>query len=211
MYKYDDYLDFFLSKEKRASFFIEDGKGKVMVSSPHSVEQTREGRIKYGEYQTGVITKILHDITNCPIIYKAYNCGDDANYDEKSDYKEKLCQYVKANNIKFLIDLHQLAPWREENIDLGTGFGNNTIQYPDILEIVKEKFSKRFIGITVDYPFDASFPFTVSAYVSKNCDIPCIQIEINSRLVCEEYEDYSANDIIEALVEVILELNEVKH
>ena len=182
-----------------------------MVSAPHSVEQTRNGKIKYGEYQTGVLTKILHDNLNCPIIIKTCNCKDDANFDENSPYKKALCEYVKQNDIKFLLDLHQLAPWRKENIDIGTGFGVNIAGYPEMSNMIKKQFELSNIdNVTVDFPFDASYPFTVSSYISAKCDIPCIQIEINSRLVCEEYNDFRFYEIEKVLERIILDLNGVE-
>lgn len=207
---YEEYLNYFLSKEERPSFQLMDGVGKVMVSAPHSVEQTRNGRIKYGEFQTGVLARVLHDTLNCPVIFKTYNCGDDANYDEVSPYKEALCEYVDQHRIGFLLDLHQLAPWRKENVDIGTGFGNNISGFPEALPIVYNRFLLKNISeLTVDHPFDASFPYTVSAYVSSKCGIPCIQIELNTRLLCEDYEDYCLPIIQDALQEIIQELNAV--
>ena len=70
MSAFDDYLLYFSSKLGRKSFVIKKGIGSVMLSAPHSAEQTRNGRKKYGEYHTGAIVNVLHDELNCPIIYK---------------------------------------------------------------------------------------------------------------------------------------------
>ncbi len=70
------YLPFFLKKDHQQCYEIFPGKGRVMVSAPHSVEQTRNQALKFGEYQTGVIARILHDLLHCPVIYKTRNCND---------------------------------------------------------------------------------------------------------------------------------------
>lgn len=206
---YSDYLSYFISSENKSSFTLLDGQGSVLISAPHSAEQTREGKVKYGEYQTGVLASLLHDKIDCPIIVKTHNCNDDANFDEQSPYKESLCQYIIDNNIKYVIDLHQLAPRRIENIDLGTGRGKNIKVDPFLLDVVKTHFESLGLeNITIDAPFDASYPFTVSSFVASRCNIACIQIEINSRLVCEEYDDFCFFELLEILEKIVMDLNE---
>lgn len=205
---YQAYLHYFLSKEKREPFVIKKGRGKVLISAPHSVEQTREGRIKYGEYQTGILANMLFDRLGCHIAYKTFNNGDDANYDRVCAYKKAVSEFVRENGIRFLIDLHQLAPRRVENIDIGTGFGENIRRHPEFSDIVNRAFAAQGIdNITVDTPFDASYPYTVSAYISRLCEIPCIQIEINSRLVCDGCEDFCFDKILSALTNIVNRLN----
>ena len=200
MTSYQEYLDYFQSDDHPESFVLEDGTGKVMISAPHSVEQLREGRIKYAEPQTGVLAKMLREELNCPIICKTRNCGDDANYDEHSLYREALRDYIQQNQIRYLLDLHQMAPERAEKIDLGTGRGVNTYPDPIITEIVKNCFSAEHIsGISVDALFVASFPYTVSSCIRRECGISCLQIEINSRLVCDWYPDFCFDAILSAL------------
>ena len=79
--KYQEYEEYF-SQEHSSSFQLKSGVGGVMISAPHAVEQTRNGRIKCAESQTGALAKMLHEQLHCPIIYKTKNMGDDANYDE---------------------------------------------------------------------------------------------------------------------------------
>ena len=53
--------------------------------------------------------------------------------------------------------------------------------------MVKDAFVKRgFAPVTVDTPFSASGPHTVSAAVARTCAIPAIQVEMNSRLLMED-------------------------
>ena len=205
---YNEYLKFFQSKESRKSFSLIGGNGCTMVSAPHSVEQTREGKVKYGEYHTGVLARMLYDDLKCPIIFKSFNDNDDANYDEQSAYKESLKKYVIRNNIKYLIDLHQLAPYREVNIDLGTGFGKNISPYPEIIDIAKKHFiGNNISNITIDNPFSAAYPHTISSYIFRECQICCLQIEINSRLISDKYTEFSFDQVLSSLKCIINELN----
>ncbi len=207
MSAFDDYLLYFSSKLGRKSFVIKKGIGSVMLSAPHSAEQTRNGRKKYGEYHTGAIVNVLHDELNCPIIYKEKNRGDDANYDEKCRYKTKLREYIKKHGIKYLIDIHQMNPSRPEIINIGTGYGKNIKKDPTILEKAIACFSENnFAPVTVDTPFAAIHPYTVSAFISRECGIPCLQIEINTRAVSKRYEECALDGILLSLKRLIQEL-----
>ena len=205
----EKYLDYFLSKEKRESYILMPGKGNIMISTPHSVEQTRDGQIKFGEYETGVLAMLLHDKLNCPVICKTFNNNDDANFDEKSNYKDELEKYIKSNNIKYLIDLHQLSPKRIEMVDIGTGKGNNLHGDMKLLSTVNNCFAYAGINpVCIDKPFAAALPITISSYIASTCKIPCVQIEINSKLLCSGYEEYKFFDILEVLENIVKGLNE---
>ena len=205
---YENYLLFYSSKLGRKNFIIKKGEGCVMLSAPHAAEQTRNGRKKYGEYITGVIVNMLHDELGVPIICKEKNCGDDANRDEKCRYKNKLKKYVEKNGIKYLIDLHQMNPEREEYVDIGTGEGKNVAMDPSIADIAVEVFADKGIpNVFVDKPFCAVHPYTVSAFISRECGIPCLQIELNTRIVSKRYDDNRFEEVMAALKELINKLN----
>lgn len=198
-----------INEFKEQSFVIKHGVGGIMFSAPHSVEQTRDGKIKYSEPQTGILVEMLHKTFGCPIIRKTSNCNDDANFDPISDYKEALVKYVNENHIEFLIDLHQLAPSRNVMIDFGTGnFKNINDKY--LLNIFLSTFSENKLGnIQLDEPFDASYDYTVSSTIHRECEIPCLQIEINTKLVCDEYNEFSLDLIYKSLCDCYLKLKEI--
>lgn len=204
--EFEEYFNNTLTDE---SFKFEDGEGPVIISAPHSVEQTRDGRIKFAEPQTGVLARILHQEFHCPVIYKTYNDGD-ANFDAISEYKNALVSYINQNtNIKVLIDLHQLSPLRDVMIDIGTGSGKNIFQNTNLVSIIQSSFDENLIRpIEIDVPFDASYEYTISSYIAKNCTIPAIQIEMNSSLFMQEI-DPTRNSFFRvflALSDIVLKL-----
>lgn len=208
MSKYDRYLKYFKSMLPRPSFRLEKGEGAVMVSAPHAVEQFRAGRRKYAEPYTGVLARFIHDEMNVPVIYKTKNCHDDANRDDKSPYRDAIADHVRANGIKYLIDLHQMSAERAEQIDLGTGNGKNIEKDPMLLGIVKTAFSDRgFAPLTVEAHFPAVHPNTVCASTARECGIACIQIEINTKLLSNVYRGCRFTDVLGALKEIIEKLN----
>ncbi|MCR5809701.1 MAG: N-formylglutamate amidohydrolase [Clostridiales bacterium] len=208
MSKYESYLLFFASKLGRRSFTLVKGEGRVMISAPHSAEQTRNGRKKYGEYLTGVLANMLHDELGCPIICKTKNCKDDANYDEKSRYKQKLKKYVIKNKIGYLIDLHQMNPQRPEGIAVGTGEGRNISADPGIADRFVKCFEDAGIdGVAIDKPFSAINPNTVSSFIARECGIPCVQLEFNTRLLSKRYSECRYDEILSSMAKLIKELN----
>lgn len=164
-------------------FIILNGNKKIMFSAPHSVEQTRDGKIKFSEPETGEIAKELN-LLGFPCIIKTKNNNDDANFDEFSLYRNELISYIKENKIIALIDLHEMASYREQNICLGTGGEECLNLLGDHIKEQKlqEYFSSYFKNVTINKPFGAKYPFTVSRYISQNCNIPCVQVEINCKL-----------------------------
>jgi hypothetical protein len=204
----------FQSQDFQDSFLSYIGEGQVIVSAPHSVEQTRENVIKYGEPHTGVLAILLHERLNCHTIIKTRNCGDDANFDDFIDckYKQFIDAYVKKHGIKFLIDLHMMSPAKEELIDIGRGGFDkkaNILGRLDLADFIKKSFeNKGFSSVVYDYPFDATPPGTVSATISRECIIPCFQIEFNTRLLRYDYDECRYEDVFETLCDIIKKLNE---
>lgn len=193
-----------MKKYKNQSFIIKHGKGKVMFSAPHFVEQIRNGKIKFSEPQTGLLAEMLHNEFGCPVIIKTLNCGDDANYDAVSDYREALIHYVKENGIELLIDLHQLAPSRKVMINIGTGKGKN-IKDAELIDSIISVFEKNNCAPVIeDKPFSASYRHTVSSSVHRECKINCVQIEINSSLLCGKDGEFIPEPVYKALSEIYL-------
>jgi hypothetical protein len=208
--KSDEVLSMFMHPNGDASFRIYHGKDNIMLSAPHSVEQTREGQIKPGEYQTGVLAVLLNDSLKCPAIVKTNNNSDDANFDAVCSYKSYVVTYVRENGIKLLLDLHMLSSRRPQMINIGTGKGNNTHGRNDVTMLIKEAFEQRDFGaVVLDEPFAALFEHTVSATIARECSIPCFQIEINSRIVVSSFPEYRFEDLYDTLRNLIISLREV--
>lgn len=184
------------------SFILYSGSGRVMISAPHATEQTRNGKIKAAERQTGILAESLHKETGCAVMIKTANINDDANYDMESEYKNALAEYIKKEGVELLIDLHQMSPRRSVMIDLGTGNGKNLTDN-DLLNILVKRFSK-FGELQVDIPFAGASERTVSSFVHRTCGIQCLQLEINTRLLCPEYSEYDLEGVYGALKEICL-------
>ncbi|ART77479.1 hypothetical protein B4U37_16100 [Sutcliffiella horikoshii] len=187
-------------------FHYIQGDLPIILSAPHSVTQQRKGKEKQGEFLTGPMVMHLQQQLNCHAIFKTKNLMDDANYNPKSTYRNFIKKIVDEHSINFLLDLHIMAPSRPYNIDLGTGRGKNIrhSQGPKIVNHIQKTLLAQGINdVLIDHIFTAGYPHTVSADVSKSCDIFCLQIEMNWRLLEGASDSVYFEKILTALETII--------
>lgn len=182
-----------------------DGKVRIVLSAPHSVMHMRENSIRPKETKTGVIVKTLASKCNIYGIYKLKNEFNDANWDKVCKYKSKVEQIVNKEKIKALIDIHGMAAHREQDICIGINNGKNICGYDNIVKDMVSIFRKYgFKNVTIDEPFNAKYEYCVSNYISRKCNIPTFQIEINLKYRSLKYSEYkNFSNLIGSLVEVI--------
>lgn len=165
------------------SFEIVEGEVPIILSAPHCVKQTRNGKMKGEEGETGAIVQYISERTNCWCIYKTANNQDDANYDtENNPYKEAIIQIVENNKIKLLLDIHGAGYENDFDIEIGTGQMENLQRKNFIIDELKESFIINNIkNIAVDTKYKAISEHTISRQISQKTKIPCVQLEINGR------------------------------
>lgn len=189
--------------ERPDSFVLLEGTGRVMLSAPHAVLQTREGRLKQAERYTGMLCLLLNRHAHIPCIYKTRNMGDDANYDPESPYRDALCDFVHTHGIRCVLDLHQLSPSRPMALCIGTGNGAHLNGLAGAVGCVSRAFERRGLApVTLDDPFSASMPYTVSAAVART-GTPALQLELNSALLMEDSDGERFSDVLDALKESV--------
>ena len=166
------------------SFDFLEGELPIIISAPHSTDHFREGRVKKGEYETGILSLSLQQKIDSYACYRTKIVKDDPNFDKDHPYKMELANIITQNQIPILIDIHIARVSRPFSIEIGTNFGNNLHIHKEVGSLSKE-FLEQYIpgNIVIDTLFTASNPNTVSAYISKECAIDCLQIEINRRLI----------------------------
>ena len=183
-----------IQSQNFSTFKILKNKSKIMISAPHSVKHVREWEILPQDLLTWWLALYLWKRLNLPVIYSTSYKVWDPNFDENksSEYKQALAEYIKENNIKFLIDLHGCWSFRDFSIELWTWWewNFNLLGRLDILNTIEKSLNdslKSYIQhtgkpVTKNTIFSASRETTVSAFISKECKIPTIQIEINKEL-----------------------------
>jgi len=188
------------------SFEVIKGKEKIILSAPHSVKHIRENSVRPRETKTGTMVRVLSKKYNTYGIYKnSKDCNNDANWDEKCEYKECIKNMVKREKIKALIDFHGMASHREQDICIGINSGKNIYGNYDIVNCMVDIFHKYgFKNVTIDVPFNAGYEYCVSRYISKECNIPTFQIEINLKYRLATYKEYEKyKELLKAIEEII--------
>ena len=183
-----------IQSQNFSTFKILKNKFKIMISAPHSVKHIRDREILPQDLLTWWLALYLWKRLNIPVIYSTSYKVWDPNFDDnkKCEYKQTLAKYIKENDIKFLIDLHGCWSFRDFSIELGTWWewNPNLVWRLDILNVVEKSLNdnlKSYIqhtgkSITKNTIFSANRETTVSAFISKKCKIPVIQMEINKDL-----------------------------
>ena len=198
-----------------STFKILNNKSKIMISAPHSVKHIREWELLAQDLLTWWLTLYLWKRHNIPIIYSTSYKVWDTNFDENymSEYKHKLSKFIKENDIKLLIDLHGCRTFRDFCIELGTWWewDPNLLWYSDILNIIEQSLNeslKSYIQhskqyITKNSIFSASRNTTVSSFISSDCKIPTIQLEINKDF--RDFDNLKNISILTNALEIMLE------
>lgn len=162
------------------NFVVIQGTRNIMLSAPHAVKQYFGDQIKLGDKNTGGIVEYLCKKTGAFGITRIFNLGDNPNSDligPGLDYKEKILEVIRKNDIKCLIDVHGAKDTYPFHIDIGTNDGIN-IQYDKKITEIFLSSKNPNITVLIDDRFKAGKNGNISKYVSERTNIPCIQIEI---------------------------------
>ena len=206
-----------LNNSNKYHFNIKKWRWDIIISAPHSVNHEREWETLNADLLTWWLTLYLSEKYNLPCIYSTSYLVWDPNYDDIENclYKEKLSEYIKENNINFLIDLHWC--WSERNfaIELWTWWWNHpNLQWNEkLLNIIKWSLNDSLGSyllhtwreITINTIFPASYENTISKFIFTKNHIPTIQLEINYELRNPMDED-KITKLITALENLIEEL-----
>ena len=147
-------------------FILEPGKSSIMLTAPHAVKHTREGSLLFSETRSALICDYFNKYKDIACCYKTLNLPDDANYDNISDFKNKIVEYVCKNNVKLLLDIHIMSSKSNSNLIIGTNFGHNLVGMVDLLNSLVKSMYGLYMNIGLDKKYCASLPNTVSRYVN---------------------------------------------
>lgn len=157
---------------------LSGGNNNILISCPHGVSQIRLGKYKVSEIGALATSLYLQEKLDCFLIAKTKNNNDDANFDEKSMYKDSLFDLIKKHKIKYVIDFHGLAEHRDCDISLGIHLGKNIETDQNLFDKLEKSLSSEF-RVLVDKPFMAGLRTISGSAKNQFPNIWTIQIEIN--------------------------------
>ena len=99
----------FLKENDKIDHVVIYGRKGVLLSAPHGVNHVRLGKEKYREVGSLATALELQRRTDCFLIAKTQNSGDDANFDSNCKYRKSIERLIEKGQIKYLIDFHGLS------------------------------------------------------------------------------------------------------
>lgn len=212
-----------------SAFVIEKGVIPIMVSAPHSINQFREGNVKWADIYTGGIARYLHEKTGCHLIYSSKFTKSDPNYDlpGNNKYQEALMNFLNKNKVFLLIDLHGASKKREYAVEMGTAPRRDLISgekceedpslhgYKFVDDVIKKVFEDKFKYFAIEQKyvwknviFNAGTQNTITKYISENTDTACIQLEINGNYRNPD-NHIEFQGLVEGLIKIIKIFSEI--
>jgi len=171
-----------VSPNAEGSVYIR-GEVPILVSAPHASVHERMGKLKRQEFYTGALSVLMHALSGCHTLYTNRLMKSDPNYYDDSSYKAKLAEIVKANEIKFLIDLHGTGSEREHDIYPGVGISKEFLLSNDnFMDELESEAALNDISVGSLDLFPAAKQMTVTKYAARELGVPSIQLEVNQRL-----------------------------
>ena len=195
----------FLEKNKDNDYTLINGSGIVLLSCPHSVFQTRKGKYKKPEIGALFVSIAVLNNTNCYLIAKTQNNGDDANFDSESTYKSKIKELISNGYIKYVLDLHCLDKKRKCDINLGTNFRRNIKTNKTAYKLLKNNLKSNGFKTKIDLPFNGNKKTIAGSLKNEFKNLWTIQIEINSSITTQSTTKFEK--LIQILSDFINNIN----
>ena len=174
------------------AFEITGGTLPAIISAPHAVTCVRDGKIKPSEDYIGAIALTVAKRTGCHAIVATRTDTGDPNWDAlaSSPYKQALCDHVRANGIKLVIDLHGMVAASPALVAVGSADGETVAHTPGLdasiaglLRDELQAYSTRHDKpIVLNGQYAARGHNTVARTVARECGIPALQIEVATQL-----------------------------
>ncbi len=151
------------------------GKNPILLTSIHSMEQTKTKLAKPAETFTREFVLYLAKKHNISCLIKNIDTGFDPNRNDDDNFKTILNDFINKHDIKLVLDLHGAKLEREFDAELGT-MNNLSADFSTIMEL-KEAFEENGLPkVELNNPFKGG-KLTQSAFFATNAEI--IQIESN--------------------------------
>lgn len=194
-----------LQENKNNDYFCKIENSNILISVPHAVSQIRLGKYKVAEIGTLAFGYILANELKSNLIIKTQNNNDDANFDEKSEYRDKIEQLISAVGVKYIIDIHGMKKSRDCDINLGVNFGNNIKTNLNLYDKLHKELQKSGFKVKTDEPFKASTR-TIAGHFANNFNVWTIQVEINCGITNESKNNEKANQLLEIFYKVFKQI-----
>ena len=177
-------------------YILQIGKIPVIITAVHTMIQYKSDDFKSSEPFTKAIAKYVSNKVKGSYFIKLKDTGIDSNSLRNEEFKEKLLNIIKDNNIKLLLDLHGAKKERKFDVELGT-LNNLSADFTTIKELADAFNENKIYNIEFNTPFKGG---GITQYIYDHTDIDVIQIEINAK-----YRDINNIDDMQKICNAIIE------
>ncbi len=186
------------------------GEIPILVTAPHATRHLRMNKLKYQEEYTGALSVILHALTGSYALYTHWASNIDPNFYDHAPFKKKILKVVSKFGIRFVLDLHVTRGQGNEDIYPGIGNSKEFLLGNDFyLHHLGELTKSNDLVLGGFHVFPASVQMTVTKFVSRNLQIPAMQIEINERLSRPETNPFRFEKLVNFLMNYICSIQDL--
>jgi hypothetical protein len=106
-------------------FRYQPGRLPILLSAPHGAAHMREGRLKDEEDYTAALARLVAELSGAHALFTYRLADPDPGFYPETPYKRALRQIVRRYRIRFIVDLHGCAAYRDFGLALGTLHGQS--------------------------------------------------------------------------------------
>lgn len=144
---------------------------RVLWCAPHAVRQIRDGQPKASDRLTGPLAELLARSTGGGCLTLTGSAGD-ANWDARHPFKTRLAEI--APGYELIIDLHGMRDSHGMHVCVGRGAGPGAAE-DAITRRILHLAATAGLAATVDDPFDATRPATVTSFAQQ---LGCVAVQV---------------------------------
>ena len=151
---------------------------RILLTAPHSVNHFRYGKVKWADRWTGGLCELIakRAVSNALI-----PDGPIPSWEQWEDRTDLFAVLLRNQHPLVVLDVHGMSDKHEVDVCMGHGpaADGRSIGYARAIQAALE--ADGYI-VSVNHPFDAVPPFTVTAYEQIVLETAAIQIEIRAGL-----------------------------
>ncbi|WP_299029334.1 hypothetical protein [uncultured Thermanaerothrix sp.] len=171
-------------------FRYQPGRLPILLSAPHGAAHMREGQLKEEEDYTAALVRLVAELSDAHALYTYRLADPDPGFYPETPYKRALRYIVHRHRIRFVIDLHGCAAYRDFGLALGTLHGQSCPSERRRILSLLYQFGFRPSGpwlsvVDVDRTFTANGRLgqeTITRFVWQRLGVPAAQFELHPHL-----------------------------
>ena len=179
----------------------------VMISAPHAIAHIREGKKKYAEPDTAALAISLVPELKCAGLINI-DGNRDPNFDKDKPFCDVMEEVIKKHDLRAVLDLHESDPNRSYSFAVGTGFGANINDDPEIAPALLAICEKHGVQNAVADlpPYAAIGEDRIATTMNRRCGVPAVQLEINCGYLTEDDPKYAPEKVYNVVRDMVVYL-----